>query len=91
MVERATLTTKATFAFRIARLETGIKASYKSEGSRDELEKDPIFGPAFVAAKARIRGMDLRFVEEQDPTRQALLEIYAATVLETPFNDFENH
>jgi hypothetical protein len=35
--------------------------------------------------------MDLRFVEEADPTRQALLEIYAATVLETPFNDFENH
>lgn len=82
---------KATFAFRIARLETGIKATYKSEGSRDELEKDPTFGPAFVAAKARIRGMDLRFVEEQDPTRQALLEIYAATVLETPFNDLENH
>ena len=37
---------KATFAFRIARLETGIKATYKSEGSRDQLEKDPnLFGP----------------------------------------------
>jgi hypothetical protein len=35
--------------------------------------------------------MDLRFVEESDPTRQALLEIYAATILKTPYNDFENH
>lgn len=82
---------KATFAFRMARQETGFKASYKAEGSRGELEKDPVFGPAFLAAKSRIRAMDLRFVEERDPTRQALLEIYAATVLETPFNDFENH
>jgi len=30
-------------------------------------------------------------VEETDPTRQALLEIYAATVLKTPFNDFDTH
>jgi hypothetical protein len=83
---------KATFAFRIARQETGrTQASYSSSGSRGDLEADPIFGPAFGGAKARIRSMDLRFVEEGDPTRQALLEIYAATVLETPFNDFENH
>ncbi|HQZ18849.1 MAG TPA: GIY-YIG nuclease family protein [Vicinamibacteria bacterium] len=82
----------ATFAFRVARQETGrTQASYKSSGSRGELEKDPVFGPAFSAAKARIRSMNLRFVEEVDATRQALLEIYAATILETPFNDFENH
>jgi hypothetical protein len=53
--------------------------------------KDAVFGPAFIASKLRIRSLDLRFVEEQDPTRQALLEIYAATVLDTPFNDFANH
>lgn len=83
---------KATFAFRIARRETGrTEASYSTSGSRGELETDPVFGPAFGRAKARIRSMDFRFVEEGDPTRQALLEIYAATVLETPFNDFENH
>jgi hypothetical protein len=35
--------------------------------------------------------MDLRFVEESDPTRQALLEIYVAVTLKTPFNDFDNH
>jgi hypothetical protein len=42
-------------------------------------------------AKLRIAVMDLRYVEESDPTCQALLEIYAATVLKTPYNDFENH
>jgi hypothetical protein len=76
----------------MARKETGrMQASYSTSGSRRELETDPVFEPAFGRAKARIRSMDLRFVEETDPTRQALLEIYAATVLETPFNDFKNH
>ena len=83
---------QATFAFRIARSTTGIlTASYKPEGSRQGLQSDAVFGPAFVAAKARVASMDLRFVEEKDPTRQALLEIYVATVLGTPFNDFESH
>ncbi len=83
---------KATFAFRLARHETGMtKASYSPAGSRQNLELDPVFGPVFAESKARIRAMHLRFVEEEDATRQALLEIYAATVLHTPFNDFENH
>jgi hypothetical protein len=82
----------ATFAFRIARLETGkLKATYAPTGSRAELVVDPVFGPAFEAAKRRVNVMDIRFVEEPDPVRQALLEIYVAQVLETPFNDFDNH
>ena len=28
--------------------------------------------------------MDIRYVEEIEPTRQALLEVYAATVVMTP-------
>jgi len=35
--------------------------------------------------------MDLRFVEEPDPLRQALLEIYGAVVLETKYNEFDTH
>jgi hypothetical protein len=82
----------AVFAFRIARLETGfVKASYTPEGSRANLCKHPIFGQAFAEAKRRVAGMDIRYVEESDPVKQALLEIYVATVLETPYNDFENH
>ncbi len=82
----------ATFAFRIARQETGrTKASYSKFGSRVELMKNVAFKSAFDKAKERIASMDIRFVEEPDPTRQALLEIYTATVLKTPYNDFENH
>ncbi len=49
------------------------------------------FKSAFDKAKERIALMDTRFVEESDPVRQALLEIYAATVLKTPYNDFDTH
>jgi hypothetical protein len=35
--------------------------------------------------------MEVRFVEEADPLRQALLEVYAAVALQTPHNDFGDH
>jgi hypothetical protein len=83
---------QAAFAFRLAREATGrIKASYKPEGSRARLIADPQFLAAFTKAKERIFCMDLRFVAEADPVRQALLEIYVAIVLGTPYNDFDNH
>jgi hypothetical protein len=65
--------------------------SYSKSGARAELLKDVAFAPAFEAAKRRIASMDLRYVEESDPTRQALLEIYVATALKTPHNNFDNH
>jgi predicted GIY-YIG superfamily endonuclease len=83
---------QATFAFRMARQQTGITAAaYTSEGSRARMVENEVFGAAFTDCKTQIRALDVRFVEEQDGTNQALLEIYVATVLETPFNDFENH
>ena len=82
----------AAFAFRLAREATGrLYASYKKEGSRSKLMQDIAFRAAFDQAKARIREMDVRFVEEVDPVRQALLEIYVAVSLETPYNDFRTH
>ena len=84
---------QAAFAFRLAREATGkVKASYKKgEGSRAALMEDTVFLDAFNLAKARIRKMDLRFVDEADPICQALLEIYVAVALATPYNDFDNH
>lgn len=35
--------------------------------------------------------MNIRVVEESDPLRQALLEMYVAVALEAPYNDFDNH
>jgi hypothetical protein len=82
----------ATFAFRLAREATGrITASYSKSGSRVALLNDPGFLSAFEDAKRRIASMDLRFVAESEPTLQALLEIYVATVLKTPYNDFDTH
>jgi len=82
----------AAFAFRIAREATGkTQATYKPEGSRKSLVQQPAFARAFSEAKARIRAMHVRYVEEPDQLRQALLEIYVAVVLATPFNDFDTH
>lgn len=84
---------QASFAFLLAREATGrIDATYRAgEGSRAGLMLDPSFANAFDAAKARIRQMEYRFVEESDQNRQALLEIYCAVALGTPYNDFGTH
>ena len=82
----------ASFAFKLARQTCGRpKATYVKKGSRSDLMTMPKFTEAFVAAKLRIRAMDIRFVEEADSNRQALLEIYATLSLGTPYNDFETH
>lgn len=82
----------ASFAFLIARRKTGQrKATYKFKGSRADLMNNPTFNSAFSAATDRIKRMDIRYVREANPRRQALLEIYAATALNTRYNDFETH
>lgn len=83
---------QAVFAFRLARESTGILvATYTVSGSRAALCAQDDFGSAFVLAKERVRNMDVRYVEEKDALRQALLEICVSVVLKTPYNDFETH
>src|ERR1700730_12164590 len=68
---------QAVFAFRLAREKTGQTiAAYSVKGSRRALSLDASFADAFTLCKTQVRNMDLRFVEETDPLRQALLEIY---------------
>ena len=82
----------AAFAFRLAREKTGrLEASYTTAGSRADLIRDAAFLAAFNEAKARIRKMDLRYVEADEPVTQALLEMYAAVALDARYNDFDNH
>jgi hypothetical protein len=33
--------------------------------------------------------MNIRWVHEPDPTKQAILEIYVSVVLDTPYNDLD--
>ena len=84
---------QAAFAFQLARRATGkTKATYKAgKESRKGLMQDSAFIAAFKDAKERIRKMDYRYVEEPEQNRQALLEIYCAVVLSTPYNDFKTH
>ena len=84
---------QAVFAFRLAREATGLMtpAYTTGAGSRKGLAADAGFGEAFSAAKARVRAMDYRCVEETDQTRQALLELYCAIALGCPYNDFNTH
>jgi len=83
---------QATFAFRLARQQTGkIDAVYSSSGSRQNLLDDAEFRAAFDEAKARVRAMDIRWIEEEDPIQQTLLEVYAAIRLGTSHNDFDTH
>jgi hypothetical protein len=83
---------QAVFAFKLARHRTGfIKAQYAGEGRRAMLVEGEEFLEAFRDSKARVRKMELRYVEVEDQLTQALLEIYVASVLKTPFNDFDTH
>ena len=65
--------------------------TYKTDGSRKALMQQPEFVQEFEDAKTRIRHMEVRFVEEPDQLRQAVLEMYVSVALETPFNDFDTH
>ena len=82
----------APFAFRLAREARNVlKATYKTEGSRAHLVQDVAFAAAFTDSKARLCAMQIRVVEESNPLRQALLEMYVAVSLDAPYNDFDNH
>ena len=84
---------QAVFAFRLAREATGrlTPAYVPGEGSRASLPREEAFNTAFTLAKARVRAMAFRDVEEVDPNRQALLVLYCAIVLGCPYNDFNTH
>jgi len=83
---------QSAFAFRLAREEAGItEASYVGENTRKGLMKRPEFQEGFLRAKRRLNAMDIRYVAEPDQVKQALLEIYCAVALQTPYNDFGTH
>lgn len=83
---------QASFAYKLAREELNLGvASYSPTGSRAAIAASEPFTPVFDAAKARIRSMEYRFLDEPNQVRQALFETYCALVLDTPYNDFDTH
>jgi hypothetical protein len=82
----------ASFAFRLAKEKCGIgPATYKKGQGRAEVTAQEVFAKEFAAAKERVRAMQVRYVEEADPIRQGLLELYVSVVHQTPYNDFDTH
>jgi hypothetical protein len=79
---------QASFAFLLAREEAQF---VRGQHTRKALMEMPHFKSLFDGAKKRIAVMDFRFVEEDDPVCQALLEMYCAVVLKTRYNSFETH
>jgi len=47
------------------------------------------FRAVFLSQIERVKQMDVRFVEETDPVKQMLLEVYVAIALDTPYNKFK--
>jgi hypothetical protein len=89
---RSSQPNQSSFAFRLAReAASRITPEYKGDGTRRALMEDPIFAQGFTQAKVRLNKMEIRFVEQNDQVQQALLEIYCAVALGTPYNDFSTH
>lgn len=82
---------QASFAFLIGKAEAET-AGIDLERARKVLEADPHFAEHFRQAKARVAGMNIRWIELEDPIERTLFEIYAALALDTvAFNSFETH
>lgn len=80
------------FAWRLAREKTArTAATYRKEGGRADLLAQPDFRLAYEQSKQEIRGMEVRYVGENRPLQQALLEIYVSVVTEAIHNDFDTH
>ena len=82
----------APFAFNIARAEAA-RRKLDVTGSRKTVSALANFGALFLAAKERVRAMEFRFVEIEDPPLRTVFEVYASLALGTEgeFNLFETH
>lgn len=82
----------APFAFNIAKAEARNRGTDVS-GPRKAVAALPSFTPHFTAAKKRVRAMEFRVVEVEDPAVSTIFEVYASIALRTEgeFNLFETH
>ena len=79
----------ASFAFLRARRAAADSGHELIGISRKDLSGHKVFGPLFVTEKVIVASMSVRWVIVSDAVTQALLEVYAALQLNTPFNSFE--
>ncbi len=82
---------KASFAIKMARIETQKFATYTKSGGKKELFKDDEFYRTVVANIERIKTMEVKFMRVTDPIHQYLLELYAAMEFGTSLTEFDTH
>jgi len=72
-------------AYKLACESLGFEPIMYAKGSSatKHVKEVPGLAEAFSAAKKRMAAMDIRYVAEPNPVRQALLEIYCAVALKT--------
>lgn len=78
----------APFAWLLAREETGLRTTYRTENGRKAMLQKPDFLGAFQRAKNKIASMNVAFVVVQDDTVQYLVEVFATVSLKARFNSF---
>lgn len=76
------------FSLRLTCKKLGKKPTYKKGEFKNFLKSSP-FKKTYPLIKDRIRKMEVRYVCEPDPKKQALLEIYVAVASGTKYNDFK--
>lgn len=81
----------ASFAFKLARRELGVVASYSKANSRAALQADEVFGACFRRHVNSVSVMTVRFLPVTDPVDQYLLELYAVLELGMPLDEFDTH
>jgi len=81
----------ATLALRMAKRDTSPVREKGRKQTDALLMENRDFVERFEAAKDRIAGMGIRFVEIEDQVEQAMFEVYAALALKAKHNDFSTH
>ncbi len=81
----------ASFAFKRTRRILKKFATYRPDGSRSALMRDPEFAAEFDRQLASVKSMHVRFVEVGDPIKQYLLELYATLEFGLPIDEFDVH
>jgi hypothetical protein len=72
--------------------QTGKKPGYtKKDSKKNLLSNNKSVHDAYYKAMERTRKMKVRYIQEDDPLRQALLEIYVAIATKAKRNDFDTH
>lgn len=76
---------QSSFAYKMACRAVGYTPELYKKGQSWAASLDNVNGlrDAFDAAKRKMSAMEIRYVNESDPVRQALLEIYCSVALKT--------